>query len=166
MHSRIYQIGSTPIEKEDYINESDFYENSFVGEVADYVNDSTDRADDLDWLKSYCGDDKGITIDIENGTIVINDKRKYFSEIFDKFKELLNKLSEEATLEAFARLDKSYWGLSSTLYDLDCTANGDKFGFYVYDMDDNGYITRFDEFLRYAEEGKTYYFGGTIDYHS
>ena len=164
MHSRIFQVSGSPIAEEDYIKESDYYDDTFVGEVADYVSEETDREDDLDWLKGCC--DEGITIDIENGTLVINDKRKYFEKKFDKFKELLNKLNEETTLEAFARLDKSYWGLSSALYDLDCIANGDKFGFYINDMDDGGYTTRFDEFVRFAEEGKTYYFGGTLDYHS
>jgi len=162
MHSRIFQISTEPIEKEDYIEESTFYDTTFVGEVADYVNENTDRNDDIEWLKCCYENVEGIIID--NGTITITDKKKYFEKKFEKFKEQLNKLETETTLEAFAKADRTYYDFSYTLWELKCAAEGDKFGFYVYDTQDGLY--RFDDFVRYYDENVPYYIGATIDYHS
>lgn len=162
MHSRVFQISSQPIEKEDYIREGDFYDLPFLGEVADYVSEDTNKSDDIEWLKNCYQNGVEITEDI----IVITDKKKFFEDSFERFKETLKKLEEETTIEAFAGVDKSKYGFGSNIYELKCLAEGDKFGFYMFDFNDCGYPETFDEFVRGAEEGKTYYIGATFDYHS
>lgn len=48
MHSRIYQISKTPIDRDDYIEESKYYDHWFLNSVADYVDDDTNRDDDIE----------------------------------------------------------------------------------------------------------------------
>ena len=47
MHSRIFQVSMEPIEKDDYILERDYWDHWFTREIADYVNGSTNRNDDI-----------------------------------------------------------------------------------------------------------------------
>ena len=171
MHSRIFQVSKEPINEDDYISESTFYDSSFIGEVADYVNEDTDRADDIAWLKDYIEGSGGIEINEDENTITIVDKRQFFERSFNTFKELLEKLAD-INIVQFSRtaeqgdLENSRFAFSSLMYDLECEAEGDKFGFYIYDDEDYGYPTRLDEWVRSTKNGDKYYFGATIDYHS
>ena len=171
MHSRIFQVSTEPINEEDYISESTFYDSSFIGEVADYVNEDTDRADDINWLKEYIKDRGGIEINEDENTITIVDKREFFEKGFEKFKELIEKL-EDINLIQFSGtaeqgdLENSHFAFSTLMYDLKCEAEGDMFGFYVYDSDNWGYPARLDEWIRSTKNGDKFYFGATIDYHS
>lgn len=171
MHSRIFQVSKEPITEEYYISESTFYDSSFIGEVADYVNENTDRADDINWLKEYIGNRGGVEINEEEGTITIVDKKQFFEKSFDTFKELLNKLANTNIIQFSGTaesgdMENSRFAFSSLMYDLECEAEGDKFGFYVYDNEDWGYPARLDEWIRSTKNGDKYYFGATIDYHS
>lgn len=171
MHSRIFQVSKEPINEEDFICESDFYESSFIGGIADYVNEDTYFEDDIAWLKDYIESRGGIEINEDENTITIVDKKKFFEQNFEKFKELLGKLSEVNIIQFSASaepddLANSRYALSTLLYDFECEAEGDKFGFYIYDSKDYGYPVRLDEWVRGTKEGDKYYFGSTLDYHS
>ena len=172
MHSRIFQVSKEPINEEDYISESTFYDSSFLGEVADYVNQDTDRNDDLNWLKENIEHrGGGIEVNVDEGTITIVDKKKFFEKSFDTFKELLDKLANTNIIQFSGTaesgdMENSRFAFSSLMYDLECEAEGDKFGFYVYDNEDWGYPARLDEWIRSTKNGDKYYFGATIDYHS
>lgn len=157
MHSRIYQISKTPIDKCDYIEEDNYYDHWFTNSIADYVNGSTDRDDDIKWLKD-CYEKKGLLFgEDENGEyLIVEDKSKYFAVNFEAFQKALKELSE-STFDDFM---SGECGIA--LYRLK-EAYNDKFGFYV-ECESCGCET-FDGFMRYAEVGVKYYIGATIDYH-
>lgn len=162
MHSRIFQISKKPIDKTDYIEESNYYDHWFIGSIADYVNGDTDAAADIKWLRD-CYESHGISFgaDInDDGSnsvyLIVEDKSKYFAQEFERFQRTISKLST-------ITLDEFISGLCDTqMYTLKQSYD-DKFGFYV-DGDDTDMET-FDTFIRYAEVGTKYYIGATIDYH-
>lgn len=157
MHSRIYQISKNPIDKVDYIDESNYYDHWFIGSIADYVNEDTDRTNDIEWLKE-CYNNEGLSfgVDNEGEYFIIADKAKYFSKRFVTFQKTLKELSE-LTLDDFSS------GRSGMqMYTLKA-AYDDKFAFYV-DGDDTGMET-LDECVRSSSNGTKFYIGATIDYH-
>lgn len=157
MHSRIYQISKTPIDKCDYIEEDKYYDHWFTNSVADYVDGDTDRGDDIQWLKE-CYEEKGISFGTDDGGeyFIIEDKAKYFTVNFESFQRALKELSE-STFDDFVS------GKSRVLLYRLKEAYNDKFGFYV-DEEKCGLET-LDDFIRYAVIGVKYYIGATIDYH-
>lgn len=157
MHSRIYQISTKPIHKDDYIEESNYYDHWFTNSVADYVNGNTDREDDIDWLKS-CYKAQGLSfgVDEDGEYFIVEDKSKYFAKSFELFQKALKELSE-ITIDDFLT---TKYGMK--MYNLK-SAYDDEFGFYV-DGDGIGMET-FDAFVRYADVNAKYYIGATIDYH-
>ena len=156
MHSRIYQVSEKPVE--DFISEDRYYE-GFVGNYADYVSEvehkSDDYLNDLKWLQNATN---GLEVNIKEGTITIISKKEYFEKKYEEFKKLLEEL-EATTLEEFIG-NKCAFKMTSLKYTYDDTA-----GFYIDDNDDYVGLTTLDNWVRNAEEGKTYYVGTIIDYH-
>jgi hypothetical protein len=153
MHSRIFQLTEEPIDKDDYMTEWSFCEDSFVGAVADYVSDNCDREEDIKWLIKSLEDVKEyFTHNPKNQSITFHPgfKVEYFRERFKKFNELVS----GTTLEVFAN--------GSNAYELKSTIE-DKYSFYVH----HEYWEPFDSFVRSlpSDEDETCYFGGTVDYH-
>ena len=101
MHSRIYQISKNPIDKVDYIGESDYWDHWFTHAVADYVNGDTDRANDIEWLKD-CYGNEGLSFGVDEGGeyFIVEDKSKFFANGFAEFHKALKELSE-MTLDDF-----------------------------------------------------------------
>lgn len=157
MHSRIYQISTKPIHKDDYIEEDRYYDHWFINSVADYVNGDTDRAEDIEWLKDCC-EARGISFGKDDGGeyLIVEDKNRYFAQKFERFQRTLSELSP-ITLDEFISA-----ACGMQMYNLK-DAYDEKFGFYV-DGDEFSLET-FDTFIRYAEVGTKYYIGATIDYH-
>ena len=157
MHGRIFQISKEPIEKDDYIEESNYYDHWFTNSIADYVDGDTDREDDIQWLKD-CYADSGLSFEIDDGGeyFIIEDKVKYFAKRFDVFQKTLKEL-QDITLDDFAsgKCGMYMYTLKST-YD-------DEFGFYI-DSEDTSLET-FDSFIRHSDNGAKFYIGATIDYH-
>lgn len=153
MHSRIFQLSTEPICEDDYIKEYHFYDDSsFIGSIADYVDEETDREKDIKWfveaLERTC---KNLFIyDEKEQSIIFHTgfKQQFFHS---RYKEL-KKVVENLTLEQFSTSFEAY-KLKSIIED--------KFDFYIYF---DGPITK-DEFIRNLQEEQKYYFGGTIDYH-
>ena len=156
MHSRIFQVSRKPISQEDLIEEYR-YEDSFVGSHADYVvkQSESEGIDDLDWLQTAT---KGLEIDTEKKTITITSKEKFFETKHEKFQELLEKL-QYMSLKEFSNAQNSF-----DMYDLESAYN-DKYGFYIDDNDEYCGLTTLDDWVRNAEENKTYYVGNIFDYH-
>ena len=158
MHSRIYQVTRQPIEKEDFITEADFFEHWFLGGVADYVDEDTDRKSDLEWLQ----DRNGIEVNVDCETLTVISKEDYFRDKFFTFKECLEKLGK-MTEEAFRTDENKDYEIYKLNYKLK-EAYDDKFGFYIW-AEGWGLVT-LDYFVRnIAEEGETFYIGATLDYH-
>lgn len=151
MHSRIFQVSLEPIEKEDYIEESTYWDHWFVGEIADYVVDS-DRNEDIDWLKDCCN---GLTFGTDdNGKyFIVRNKEEYFKKKFKRFKNAVDTI-KSCTLEEFTKEIFAVWELKN--------AYEERFGFYV---DADGELLNFDNFIRLCIVNEKYYIGGTLDYH-
>lgn len=157
MHSRIFQISETPIDKCDYIEEDKYYDHWFTNSVADYVNGNTDRNDDIEWLKD-CYENRGLSFGIDDGGeyFVIEDKLKYFAPKLEEFKSMINKLLD-ITIEDFASIKGDM-----DMYHLRMSYE-EKFGFYI-DSYDWG-LCALDDFIRQNQNGDKFYIGATIDYH-
>lgn len=157
MHSRIYQISETPINKCDYIDEDKYYDHWFTNSVADYVDGNTNRNDDIMWLKN-CYETEGLSFGRDNNGeyFIIEDKAKYFEKKLEEFKKALVELSE-ITMDDFISDKRGMY-----LYRLKSSYDNE-FGFYV-EWEYSG-CTTFDRFMRYATVGTKYYIGSTIDYH-
>ena len=86
-HSRIYQIADKPVDTDNYICESDFFEHWFVGSIADYVSDDCNRTVDINSLKSLLKHRKAADFDEQNGSFVIlpGGKEAYFAQNYDAF---------------------------------------------------------------------------------
>lgn len=157
MHSRIFQISTQPIHKEDYIVESTFYDHWFLCSVADYVNDQTDRIEDIAWLKeSFIT--KGLEFDSDEygEYFVIADKNLYFAQKYTTFIKAARELAN-ATPDNFVKDE-----IASTMYALNRAYTDDR-SFYIYVDEDN--LSPLDEFICYCEVDTKYYIGATIDYH-
>ena len=152
MHSRIFQVSLDPIEKANYITESDYYDHWFTNSIADYVSDDCDREEDIKWLKD-CVDGISFGSDNNGEYFIVESKETYFEKKFIAFKEALDKISK-CTLSDFSQ------GIFE-LYQLNISYE-DKYGFYI---DADGELMTFDTFIRDCVESEKYYLGGTCDYH-
>ena len=158
MHSRIFQITTEYVQKEEYISESDFWEHWFVGNIADYVSDDVDRAEEILNLRQYFESMKVAEFSEDNSFKLLTDgKVKYFKTEFKRFSESVKKAAD-VNLEEFAsgaKCEDLVFNIKSSYCD--------KFGWYV-SSEEFGTIPM-DEFIRSAEPGKRYYIGGVLDYH-
>lgn len=152
MHSRIFQIEPEPVEKDDYIN-TNILPDWFTYSIADYTDDSPDRAEDIEWLMIHIGDIA--TRDKDKLTFSSN-VRRYFKDSYESFIKAAKKLTE-VSFDNFV----STCGVSNTFTHLK-DSYSDEYGFYVYS---EGLLSTLDDFMRTVKDGETYYFGGTLDYH-
>lgn len=154
-HSRIFQISREKISKDKYITEDRYYD-SFVGEIADYIDTAEDRTEDIKWLKDSL---KGIaTIDLKKGLMTITNKENYFKGFYEEFIKAAKEIAG-AAFEDFCTTK-----LSFDEYHLRSMYN-DCFDFY---MDDNGECygnQTLMNFLRNANNGDKFYIGQVFDYH-
>lgn len=155
MHSRIFQVSTEPIDRDEYITESDYWDHWFTNSIADYTSDRCNRADDIEWLKD-CYEEKGIEFgkDGSGEFLIIRNKVKYFEKAYGRFQELLEQIGKYDMFHFINGIDEM-WSLKNEYEE--------KFGFYM-DTDDNGLIT-LDNFVRTYPENVKLYIGGTIDYH-
>jgi hypothetical protein len=155
MHSRIFQISTKPIKKEDYITESTYWDHWFTNEIADYVNGDTERDYDIQWFKD-CYSRKGIEFGADdNGEyIVVKSKEAYFKDAFNRFQELLEKIKAH-NLQDFIKGIDEMWELKNEYEE--------KYGFYI-ESEEYDLIT-IDDFIRCCNINEKYYIGATIDYH-
>ena len=154
MHSRIFQLSNEPISKEDYIGEDFFFEDSFIGLVADYVDGDTNREEDIQWfIDSLSSYSDYFEYDKDEQSIIFKDgfSKKYFSKRLEKLKELVNNM----TINEFCNNSMEVYTIENLVEN--------KFGFYV--VDHNYVIRSLDDFIRNLTPNEKYYFGATIDYH-
>jgi ribosome biogenesis SPOUT family RNA methylase Rps3 len=149
MHSRVFELTKEPILEDNWLNEDDLCDTSFIGEIADFVTTSpkSEREADIQWLLGH--------------------KPGVFSRSGDKL--IITASTKRAYLgERYADLKKHVAQLSFTDFCDDfkvCILKRmilDTGSFYVYD---NGYWSPLDTFIRDASEGDVFYVGGIVDYH-
>lgn len=158
MHSRIFQLESAPVAKEDRIS-SDGIPEWFCMEIADYVDDLPEsyRQENIDWLvESFHGicEKRGDRLVFHGGA------ETYFSDEFKykRFVEDLNRL-RNVSLKSFV---DPHSDLSCILFSLQSSYEN-KYGFYIWS---DGDIETMDHWVRRADLTKTYYVGGIVDYHT
>ena len=161
MHSRIFQLERSKGDIDDYsLEEYDFNYDSkhewFIGQVADYVNEDTDKNEDVEWFLACMEEcNRFFTInrtdtEVESITFLPGFKRMYFFERFNKLQQTV----DEMNLDDFTSSIKAY-RLRQLVEE--------KYGFYVC-CENN--LQSMDDFVRDLPDAETtYYFGNTIDYH-
>ena len=157
-HSRIIQIHYEPIDESDLITEYTFFDNGFLDNIGDYVNEETDKQSDIDCLLRYLGNEDFITYNKEDQTIIFKKgfKREFFRDKFDKFKEM----SADIDLDTFSGY-KYFTDNKTCLYGIESLIK-EKYGLYIYE----DYYMTLAEYIRELQEDTIYYIGATIDYHS
>lgn len=159
MHSKIFQLSTEPISKEDYKTADDYVDTGFM-QIADYTDDmdDEDRESCIDWFSKYLVSGA----EIKNGVLEIKDKKKLLEGQFQTFRKTAG-LLQYVSLDDFCEpeFSKGTEDLGYLMYTLDA-AYSDKYGYYV-DIDD--YPVPLSDFLRRAHNGDRYYIGAVIDYH-
>lgn len=165
-HSRIFQYSTSPIDQEDYIDESDFYDNtangqSFHGEYCgDYIDDRNDeeRLEDIDWLAETLIE-FNIILEGEDKFVLREGFRKAIQDFwYDRIKERFESLEKDNIAKYQER-----WHLKYAVTDPLC----DGFGFLFYNNEELTLSASGDffEFLLSLKEGDSFYIGATLDYH-
>lgn len=159
MHSRIFEVSTEPIPQDEYMTDSYFdYDHWFFKTIADYVMDDEHREGSVKWLlDSLAVGDGLVTIEGDSFQLHEGFHTAYWNGRHRAFLEKAEAMGN-ITAEQFAE-----GGASMLLYQA-AELHEDKFGFYVVARDDDDLIT-IDEFIRYAQIGRRYYIGGTVDYH-
>lgn len=159
MHSRIFEINTTPIDTEDRITEYSFEPGDVP--MADSYDETDDREDDLAWLMDTFEEMAHglVKRDGDAFTFLPGFKRAYFASEFKDFHRIAKRLAaltEEDFAEKSPGLD--VMRLRDTF--------DDQFGFYIY-VSEDGYCETIGDWVRWnVAEGNTYYVGGVIDYHA
>ena len=160
MHSRVFEISSKPIDAESRLDEY-LLPDWFCRGIADYV-DSTkeeDRPEELSWFSSrFAGNCK---VDGDMVSFEAKTKHDYFRFNYNKFREAAAVLAV-CDFEAFCE-SKPCSDFETTMHKLKSSYE-DRFGFYVYDRDNEELITM-DSWVRQADLSVPYYIGSIIDYH-
>jgi len=159
VHSRIFQISTSPVAQADYIKTSDFIDHWFVGSVADYVSSDNDRDEDIQDLRS-CFEKRKAAQFNTNGPIVSfiilpGGKEAYFAKPYEEFTAAIDEIMELGLREfACGEFDSLVWKMQESY----CS----KYNFYL-SIDDE--VVPLAKFIRDAVIGTRYYIGGTLDYH-
>lgn len=113
MHSRIFQVSLNPIDREDYIGESNYWDHWFTREWADYVSENCNRDDDIEWLKD-CYVVNGLVFGVDdNGEyFIVKSKQECFEKKFHKFMKILDTI-KQCTLDDFAGGFHEMWQLKN-----------------------------------------------------
>lgn len=154
MGSCIFQVSKTPVTQDDMMNEGRYYDSGFCPYIADYV----DISDDIDGDFERLGKVRGLKVDSEKKSLIIEDKKAYFEFKYLKFKECVEAISN-ISLDDFINFATTAMYVNHLKWDYE-----DVFGFYI-DGVDYGFIT-LDRFVRWAEEGSEWYLGAVFEYHS
>ena len=153
MHSRIIQLSRSPISKDDWTDESKYFD-GFVGSIADCVGEipEENRSYEIEQLMS-----SAIAIDRNNEVIMIISKEAYFKDRYLRFKRVLHEI-DAVSFEEFMN------GRASVgMMNINDSYN-DKFGIYI-DCDDVCGLDTLDSFMRLVNNRDVFYIGNIVDYH-
>lgn len=172
MHKRIYQLSTSPIEKDEFITIEDisYAPFNFVGEIADYVDDIPEAQSSSAYVELYrslahANNIKPFSVNMTKlsgapEVIMFGEgfREAYFTEKFKRFRDVLDRLSG-VDLDGFS--NNIHAGVPFLIFRLNNTYN-EKYGHYIWIDDD---LLTLDEFARSCELNTPYYFGNVLDYH-
>ena len=161
MHSKIIQVERNPITKANRICASDV-ESGFVGRIADYV-DTLEEKYIPRIIQNVFGVGDIFDLNERDMTVVIKDKKKYFEMKFKIFKNSLEKIYKNVSLETFSKTPCEDGGLNYDMYSCNAAYN-DKYDIYIFDKE-YGELTTMDEWMRWTNDNEKLYIGGVVDYH-
>ena len=154
MHNFILQVDAQPIDKEEYVDAMDLFEEQLQG-IADYADDVSDtEAQEI--AKSIIEHEFGF--ELTDGSFAITDlvKQARLTASFMAVQEFIDKLQAIGLEEFLARFDDWYWS------DKFESATKGNTGTYIYF---DGILYKPLQFIRIAEPDRRYYVGGVVDYH-
>lgn len=157
MHSKIFQVSSSPITPENYFSEERYYD-GFVGSIADYTANipKNARKQCIKYLSERLSN--AVVYDSASDKFTVIDLDSYFKwryEGFTHYRELLQDINYESFVHNAWDADSIVRYISDTI--------SDKYGYYV-DSDCDG-LNTIDCFLRTLKNGDCFYIGAVIDYH-
>ena len=159
-HSRIFQVSNKRIDKDDYVEPDNFYENS--GDFADYIGNEQeggDRKEDIGYLADTLRD--LFTLDTTGEALVYRGEEamKAFKEAWAVcLREEAGKVTAENVLEWQPRYD-----VRRT-----CEETHLRTSYRFYIEEENGFAGPCDDLIEYAasmKQGDKLYIGAVIDYH-
>jgi hypothetical protein len=152
-HNCIFEVSSEKLPSSDWITEETFFDNGFLGSIADYMAnlDMECRNEEISSLQDYLQNTFEFTRDGEDVRIKLlpGGKQKHFKNRFESFKDKVGNV----TLNDFC-----FSSVPQTLQEL----INDRFSFYIYM---GGFYKTIDNFIRDINEGEEFYIGGIVDYH-
>ena len=159
MHSKIFQISTEPVEKENYLNEDTLLQGD--GSFYDYCSeiDEEERKEHIDYLVNHT---------LPNGMfeLISDDAMRYNGGIEQWKKEYVANIKKRA--DALTVDNMLEWG--STYYLKEAVENPLDVSYHFY-LDGDGCQSfaeksfAFMEFVCGLEPGTVLYIGGVIDYH-
>lgn len=160
MHSRVFEISTTPIDAKDQFNTSQLPE-WFFHTIADSGDDVPDaeREGSLDWFVRRFGDNchrDGDKVSFEPQM-----KTDYFKKSHEAFLSAASTLTK-CSLDEFSGVapQSEFFRALFTLK----SSFENQYSFYVYNKEIDELITM-DQWVRNADLTQSYYIGGIIDYH-
>ncbi len=158
MVASIYQISLTPIAKEQWIKEDDFYDTLLYEQISTYIQIENDRTGSIRKLRLWL--EKSELGSVSDDQIVFHPdlwKSAYFSNQLEDFQNAAMVLSQTDMKQYFSDTDSildMLWETEKYLIN--------RYSDYIYL--EAGYVIPMDSFLRSAEPGKPYYIGGVCKY--
>lgn len=165
MHSRIFQLSTKRLDKEEWINEDDISEADMGYNGIDYCFESDDREEDLKWLANHLPKEvfkvEGDRIEIISDGSCLWEAHK--TKMIDAIKNMAYTGGESAYQDFFAlggyiiaRMAKNMLGLDFLFYIDDwnecCGKSNDLLQYVLYAMEDD-------------KHSKVLYVNGILDYH-
>lgn len=165
MHSRIYQLSTKRLPKDEWIDDNSFID-YYGGFGIDYTHESEDREDDLKWLGQYLPK-KTFKINGDEITI-LNNGECLFNEYKKDLAEKVNKLTFETGGEIGSVLH-SFLGCGA--YEISNRAKRIIDTEFLFSIDDWNFLDYSNGLVEYAynvfknNKSKTLYVNGILDYH-
>lgn len=162
-HSRIYQISSKRIAKDDYASPSDFYDNSsdFADYIGDEIEDEDDRKEDIGQMADTLSDLFDLS---DDGTALVykgaEAMKKFKQEWADAIRQAAQEITADNVLVSHPR-----WKLRSI-----CEETHLRSSCRVSIEEWNTHASPMDELIEWVDykkfnTGKKIHVGAVIDYH-
>lgn len=162
-HSRIYQVSSKRIAKDDYASPDDFYENSgdFADYIGDRIDDEEDRKEDIRHLAETLSDLFDLSDD-GNALVYKGDEamKKFKQDWADAIRKAAQEITADNVLESSPRW-KVRFICNETHLQTSRRVNIEEWNGYAGPMDDLIEWVAYKKF----KAGKKIYIGAVIDYH-